>query len=311
MPSKESEALGDLFASLSKRMYGHQEAFTDSENRRALFEVLESLASEPTDVTYADVKCPGTVRPAIWATPMDCKKDAAILYFHGGGFVTGSPSSHRKLAAHLAKAAGIPALIIDYRKGLEHLFPAAVEDCATAYKWLLEEKHLSSGRIAFAGDSAGGNLATTAVLQARDWKLPLPGAVVGFSPWYDLNLEGETIKTNKEKDKLSTNPEQLIQLIQFYLSGAEGATPTTPLFNPLYADLKGFPPTFLTAGTYESLGDNPRMFQTAAKKQGVDSIAVDEVEGMQHVHVFMAGRAPEADKSIQDAGKFLRKHLGI
>lgn len=303
MPSKESQALTDLFGNLASRTAADPQM--DLQSRRSLLEELHTPAAEPTDITYEEVKCPGTVRPAIWCKPLASSSSHAILYFHGGGFVTGSPSSHRKLAGHLAKAAGCHALVIDYRLAPENPFPAALEDAAAAYKWLIQ-RGISEKHIATAGDSAGGNLAVAAVLKYRELGLQLPGAVVSFSPWVDMEANGETLTSNAKTDVL-VQREGLVLLIKAYLGGASAQD---PLANPLYADLKGLPPMYITAGKWETLLDNAERLAERARKAGVP-VELELSEAMQHVYVFMAGNAPEADKSINDIGVWLRQKLGV
>jgi monoterpene epsilon-lactone hydrolase len=122
-----------------------------------------------------------------------------ILYLHGGAGYAGSPSSHRKLAGHLAGAAGSYALVLDYRLTPENVFPAAVEDAVSACRWLLG-RGVSSTHIATAGDSAGGNFAVTSVLKLKELGIELPAATVLFSAWIDMEFTGATMKTNAEMD---------------------------------------------------------------------------------------------------------------
>ena len=300
MPSKESQALADLFRNIA----GRADPQMDLEARRTLMEELHTAAAEPTDVTYQEVHCPGTVRNAIWCRPVSSSAAPAVLYFHGGGFVTGSPSSHRKLAGQLAKAAGCHVLVLDYRLAPENPFPAAIEDAVSAYKWLMEQGY-SAKRIAMAGDSAGGNLAVASVLKFRELGLQLPGAIVGFSPWVDMEVNGKTMSSNAKTDVL-VQAEMVSLLVGAFL---RDASPKDPLANPLYADLKGMPPMYLTAGSWETLQDNAERLAERAKQAGV-SVDLEISEGMQHVYVFMAGKAPEADKSINDVGKWLKQKLG-
>lgn len=118
---------------------------------RMLLETLHEPASEPSDVCYDEVRCPGTVRHAIWAKPISASPKHVILYTHGGGGFGGSPSSHREWVAHLAKAAGCYALLIDYRLAPEHPFPQGQEDAVLSFDWLLEQG-FSANNIVLAGD---------------------------------------------------------------------------------------------------------------------------------------------------------------
>jgi acetyl esterase/lipase len=301
VPSQESDALRAHFQFMTDRLIADPEM--DLATLRGMLEELGERAAEPTGVTYQEVDAGG--RPAIWCLPVDGTDDAAILYTHGGGFVTNTMHSHRKLAGHLAKAAGCRALVIDYRLAPEHPFPAQLEDAVAAFGWLVDQG-ISPGRIATAGDSAGGNLATAVALKLRADGAALPAAIVGFSPWYDLEGLGTTMDTNAGQDAFVQRP--VVENLSAQFLGPNGSI-RDPLANPTYADLAGLPPLYLAVGTHETLQDSVERFADAAKNAGVE-VTLELAEGMQHVYPFMAGRAPEADRTIADAGRFLRTHLG-
>jgi monoterpene epsilon-lactone hydrolase len=188
MPSKESEAVRDLYLSwTAARHKGEQhddEAWGD-------------LTAEPRGVDYIETDAGGV--PAMWLVPKGCAEDRVLLCMHGGGFVGGSIYSHRKLFGHLAKAAGVRALVFAYRLTPEHTHPAQVDDAIAAYRWLLDQG-LGAGHIGFAGDSSGGGLVITTQLRARDLRLPLPAAAMPFSPWFDMELTGASYESNRDKD---------------------------------------------------------------------------------------------------------------
>jgi acetyl esterase/lipase len=269
---------------------------------RLLLEDLQSLSSEPTDVTYEEVQA-GTV-PAIWARPIGASKEHVILYTHGGGFVTNSASSHRKVAGHLAKRAGMNALVIDYRRAPEHPFPAQLDDAVAAHEWL-RAQGFKPEKTAVAGDSAGGNLAITTTLKLRELGKPLPGAVIAFSPWLDMEATGDTFQSNAKTD-VFINRDMAVMMAGLYLGGASA---THPLANPLHADLKGLPPLYVIAGDAEVLQADAQRFVDRARAAGVDA-TVQYGAGQQHVYQFMAGRSAEADESIAGAAAWLRKKFG-
>ncbi|EXJ71199.1 uncharacterized protein A1O5_06193 [Cladophialophora psammophila CBS 110553] len=302
MPSQESQALEDLYHRLSKHL-GSENVGLDL--HRILLEELGTVSAEPTDVTYEEVKCPGTVRPAIWCKPLSASPSRVILYLHGGAFSAGSPASHRKTAAHLAKKAGSHALVIDYRRAPEYQFPKQIDDAVAAYKWLINDKGFSSQRVALAGDSAGGNLTVATSLAARNLGLPLPAAIVGFSPWIDMRLTGKSLKTNASKDALM-NPEAIQGVTDLYVGGA---SLDDPLLDLLHTDIKGLPPMYLTAGTAEALMDDTIRLAQHAKAAGIE-VQMELGEGMQHVWVFMAGNASEAEETISQAANFIRSKMG-
>jgi acetyl esterase/lipase len=264
---------------------------------------MQELASEPADVTYQEIVAAG--QQALWVNPRGAAADRVILFLHGGGFIAGSINCHRKLAAHLAKATGCRALIPAYRLAPENPFPAQLDDAFGIYQWLLREG-FDHSHIATAGDSAGGNLAISICLRAQAQSLPFPAAIIGISPWLDMEVNGWTLDTNAERSAIGSR-ESYRQIVGMLLKGHD---PKDPFANPLYADLTGFPPIYLSAGTEEALLDNAQRLGEAAQKAHVD-VTLKIAEGMQHVYEFMAGRAPEADKAIADMAIWLRPKIGL
>lgn len=301
MPSAESDALRAHYQSMSDRLIANPSM--DLTSMRNMLEELHLRAAEPVGVTYGDVEAGGV--PALLCTPQEADPDRIILYLHGGGFVVNSIHSHRKLAAHLAKAVGCAALVLDYRLAPEHPFPAQLDDATAAYRWLLDEKG-TADHIAVVGDSAGGNLATALTLKLRDEDLAVPAAIVGFSPWYDMECQEGTLETNATTDAFVQRP-VIENMAQMYLGET---APTHPLANPLHADPSGLPPMYLAAGGHETLQDNSERFAELARNKGVD-VTLEITPQMQHVYVFMAGRAPEADATIAKVAQWLRLRLGI
>jgi epsilon-lactone hydrolase len=300
MRSKESEALKEHYQGTVAILSG--EPNLDLALNRALLDLVHVVAAEPTGVSYDEVRAGD--RPAIWCIPERAKHDRVVVYFHGGGFVVQSVHSHRKLAGHLAKAAGCRVLLLDYRRAPEHTYPAQIDDVQHAFSWLID-KGLSPSRIAFAGDSAGACLAISATVRLRDAGTPLPAAIIGFSPWFDLECDGPTLSTNCEKDALVQRP-LVEEMAMTYLG--QDVSPSDPRANPLHSDLSGFPPVYLTAGSDEALLDNGERFAKRARSQGVD-VTFEVEPGQQHVFQFMAGRAPEADRSIAAAGVWVAERL--
>jgi acetyl esterase/lipase len=267
---------------------------------RSIFDEWHQPTREPEDVTYREETVGGV--PGIWALPAGADTSKVLLYTHGGGFAVGSASSHRKLAGHVAKALGTTAFVLDYRRAPEHPHPAQVEDAVAAFT-ALTERGIAPADITTIGDSAGGNLAVAIPLALREKGLPLPGRVIAFSPWLDMENSGETLVTNAETDALISVP-----LLEGMIAGvlADGQIdPTTPLANPLYADLTGFPPLYINAGSMESLLDNATRLAEKAQAAGVD-VTLSVVDGMQHVFPFLAGNAPEADNEIAAIAKWHR-----
>jgi monoterpene epsilon-lactone hydrolase len=259
---------------------------------RSIFDEWHQVTREPEDVTYREEAVGGV--PGIWTLPVGADTSKVLLYTHGGGFAVGSASSHRKLAAHVAKALGVTAFVLDYRRAPEHPHPAQVEDGVSAFT-ALTERGIAAQDITTIGDSAGGNLAVAIPLALREKGMPLPGRVIAFSPWLDMENSGETLLTNSATDALISVP-----LLEGMIAGvlADGRIdPRAPLANPLHADLTGLPKLYVNAGSVECLVDNATRLAEKAEAAGVE-VTLSVVEGMQHVFPFLAGNASEADDEI-------------
>lgn len=300
--SAESGALSDLYRSWVERMTANPAM--DLPTMRDLFEEWHLPTAEPVGVSYEEVDADGV--PAMWCVPEGCASDRVIIWTHGGGYVVGSMHSHRKVAGHLAKAAGVRALVLDYRRAPEHPHPAQVEDAVKAYRWLVRSEAIAPEHIATTGDSAGGGLCTSMVLALRDAGDPLPAAVLPISPFYDMEAKGESIESNAAVDVL-VQKEILLAMAGMFLGGG---SPTDPLANPLHADPKGLPPMLIQVGGSESLLDDSTRFAAKAKAAGVDC-TVEVYPEMQHVFHFLAGRAPEADRAIEAMAEWVRPKLGL
>jgi epsilon-lactone hydrolase len=238
-----------------------------------------------------------------WIAGSHAPHDKAILYFHGGGFRLGSVSSHRELIARIAGASGYRVLAINYRLAPEHRFPAPLEDAIAAYGWMLDQG-LRPDNIAFAGDSAGGNLALTAMLGLRQRGLPLPAAGVLMSPWTDLAATGETYVSRADADPIHQRP-MIAALAKNYLG--EGGDPRDPRVSPLYADLTGLPPLLIQVGDRETVLADSTMVADSARAAGVD-VELQVWDGM--IHVFqMFAELPEAHRAIASIAEFLKRHL--
>jgi monoterpene epsilon-lactone hydrolase len=241
-----------------------------------------------------------------WIAPAHAPKDKAILYFHGGGFRIGSVASHRELIAQIAEKSGCRVLAINYRLAPEHRFPAALDDALAAYGWM-RDQGLKPGNIAFAGDSAGGNLVLAAMLALRERGLPLPVAGMLMSPWTDLAATGASYTTRAEADPIHQRP-MILALAKNYLG--EQGDPSDPLASPLYADLKRLPPLLIQVGNRETVLDDSTMFADKARAAGVD-VDLEVWDGMIHVFQMFGAQLLQAHQAITSIAKFLNRHLHI
>jgi acetyl esterase/lipase len=260
---------------------------------RSIFDEWHQPTREPEGVSYREEAVGGV--PGIWAFPQCADYSEVLIYMHGGGFAVESASSHRKLAAHVAKALGVTAFVLDYRRAPEHSHPAQVVDGVAVFS-ALAERGIAPHDVTTIGDSAGGNLAVAIPLALREQGKALPGGVIALSPWLDMENAGDTLVTNDGTDALINVP-LLEGMIAGVLAGGE-IDPRTPLANPLYADFTGFPRLYINAGALESLVDNATRLSERAERAGVD-VTLSVVAGMQHVFPCLAGRASEADEEIR------------
>ena len=203
---------------------------------RSIFDEWHQPTREPEDVTYREETVGGV--PGIWALPVGADPSQVLLYTHGGGFAVGSASSHRKLAAHVAKALGVTSFVLDYRRAPSTRTPRRWRTASRPSR-ALTERGIAPADITTIGDSAGGNLAIATALALRDRGWPLPGRVIAFSPWLDMENAGETLVTNDATDALVTVPAARRHDRRRPRGGQ--IDPKTPLANPLYADFAGLP----------------------------------------------------------------------
>ena len=175
--------------------------------------------------------------PVEWVSAPNADTERVLLYLHGGAYALGSFKSHRDLVARLSAASGIRGLLIDYRLAPEHVFPAAIDDAFTVYRWLLASG-TKPEHIVVGGDSAGGGL-TLALLQTlRDKNVSQPAGAVLLSPWTDLVGTVESRTTREAADPWISG--QAIGFVSGMYAGTEDVH--NPLISPIYADLHGFPP---------------------------------------------------------------------
>jgi epsilon-lactone hydrolase len=222
-----------------------------------------------------------------------------VLYLHGGAYVLGSPAIYRDFTWRIARAARARLLCIDYRLAPEHPFPAALEDAVRAYRWLLEDG-ADPRHIAVMGDSAGGGLTLATLLKLRDDGVPLPAAAVVLSPWTDLALTGETLRTKAAVEPMISDPGLPIAA-KGYLAGAD---PRDPYASPLYGDPAGLPPTLILVGTDEVLLDDSLRMAERMRTAGCE-VEAEVWPGMFHVWPMMARVLPEARAGIARVGAFL------
>lgn len=233
----------------------------------------------------------------IWYIAPEASKKRIILFFHGGGYFSGSPQSHQSFLSRLSQATKAAVLAISYRLAPEHPYPAALEDALQAYRWLLHHPY-SRSKIIIAGASAGGGLALSLILKLKAEKIGLPKGILCFCPWVDLCNVPK--KTNSSTLDFLT-PEWIQFAIHQY---AKECSLKDPLISPIYGDFQDFPPLFLQTGTCDLLHQEALQLKTLMEKQKV-SLCFDAWPNMCHCWTLFAPSFPEAEKGIQKAGLFV------
>jgi monoterpene epsilon-lactone hydrolase len=265
---------------------------------RAGFEKMAAVLGGAPDAKCEPVDAGGV--PAEWVAAPGIDAKRAVLYLHGGGYAIGSLNTHRRLAYDISAASGARVLVIDYRLAPEHPFPAAVDDAAAAWRWMLGQG-LDPKRIAIAGDSAGGGLTIATLVNLRDQKLGLPGCAVAISPWVDLEGLGASIAGRAAQDPM-VQKEGLLWMAGMYLAGKDAKT---PLAAPLHADLNGLPPILVQVGTAETLLDDATRIAEKLHQAGVD-VKLAIWPNMLHVFPLFAPILSEGRDGCREIGNFIR-----
>lgn len=278
-----------------------QDDDVDIAERRVRMDKLSEFFP-PVDGTEIEPASLGGVNGE-WVRAKDARRDAVLLYLHGGGYVVGSSRSHRHIVAAIGAASGLSAFSADYRLAPEHPFPAAVDDGVAAYKALLDSG-IAASRIAIAGDSAGGGLTLATLLAARDKGLPMPACAVAISPWADLAQSGEAHRTRAGRDPMIAK-DGLDQMAAAYLAGADGKT---PLASPAYASFKGLPPLLIQVGSEEALHSDAEAVKARAEEAGVE-VSFESWAGMVHVWHAFHPILSEGRDAVARIGSYLKAHI--
>lgn len=281
---------------LKKNAIG-QEGFS-LEERRAAMDAMAEAFGGPQGVDREKAELAG--RPIQIFKPEGSDPEHVLLYFHGGGYVMGSPDSHANLTARLAVTADAKVVSFDYRLAPENPFPAAVEDGVAAYRALLDES-IDPAKLAVGGDSAGGGLTFATLIKARREGMPMPAAAIGLSPWTDLTGNSATYKSRADADPM-IEPGAIVETARDYLGTADASD---PLASPLFADLAGLPPTLIQVGDAEVLLDDSREFEKRARTAGVDC-NLEVWDRMIHVWQAFFPMLPEGEEAIGRIAAYLK-----
>jgi epsilon-lactone hydrolase len=272
-----------------------------SERRQRLDEV-GSVWPPARDVTLETVELGGCA--AEWSLAPGSDRSRALLFFHGGGYCSGSILSHRRMVTEAGRAACVRTLAVAYRLAPENPFPAALEDALAAWRFL-EEQGISAASIAVGGDSAGGGLTAALIASLRGAGKELPACAWLVSPWTDLTMSGPSMDFKDAVDPL-IHRTYLHELASAYLGGTVDARDAR--VSPLFSDLKGFPPLLIQVGSAETLLDDAVRFAGAAGAADV-AVTLEVWPHMIHAWPIWNARLEEGRAALTGAGAFIRKHV--
>jgi epsilon-lactone hydrolase len=239
-----------------------------------------------------------------WSNAPGADPSRALMFFHGGGYCSGSIMSHRRMVTEAGRAGGLRTLAVDYRLAPEHPFPAARDDALKAWRRLRKEGYAAK-HIAVGGDSAGGNLTLALVGELKRAGEDLPGCLWLVSPWTDLAMSGATLAGKSAVDPL-IHKEYLEELADAY--GPPGMDRKDPRLSPLYADLNGLPPTLIQIGSAETLLDDAVRLAAAAGEADVP-VTLEIWPHMIHAWPLWNAQLEPGRRALAHAGAFLRQNL--
>lgn len=252
----------------------------------------------PADITREAVSADGAA--CEWLIPQNSPQDRVLLYLHGGGFVLGMTHLHLQMMAYMAQKMGIRVLMVDYRVAPDYPFPASLDDCVTAYRWLLKQG-IPAQHIEIAGDSAGGNLTITTLMKLRDSGDPLPAAAACLSPVIDMTNREAAFKDVYDQ---ILHPRAAKIYNQSYVANND---PQNPLISPAFGNWRNLPPLLVHAGDAEILRGDAVRIEQLAKEAGVD-VRLEIYPGMWHVWQINLA-LPQAVESLNDIAQFLKSHI--
>lgn len=294
MEPAEIEAIRTLLGS-KPRPAGWVERRQRIDEVGGVWPVAEDVALAPVDIDGI---------PGEWSTVPGSDSARVLMYFHGGGYCSGSIVSHRRMVTEAGRAAGVRTLAVAYRLAPEHPFPAALDDALAAWRFLARQG-IAPERIAVGGDSAGAGLAMALILRLRDVNAALPACAWLVSPWADLTMSGATLVTKDAVDPL-IHKAYLEELADAFLGGAVDRR--DPRVSCLFADLRGISPTLIQVGSAETLLDDA--VRLAAAVGEADAVVTLEIwPHMIHAwHLWNAHLEP-GRRALAHAGAFIRTYL--
>jgi len=272
--------------------------------RRQRLDAIGSVWAVADDVTLECVDVNGL--DGEWSIAPGSDASHVLMFFHGGGYCSGSIVSHRRMVTEAGRAAGMRTLAVAYRLAPEHPFPAAYDDALTAWRFL-RNQGIPASRLVIGGDSAGAGLAVALIRPLRDAHEELPACAWLVSPWMDLTMSGSTFASKDAVDPI-IHKTYLDELADAYLP--PGMDRKDPRISPLYADLRSFPPLLIQVGSAETLLDDATRFASAAGAADVP-VTLEIWPHMIHAwHLWNAQLEP-GRRALASAGAFIRAHVDV
>jgi len=262
--------------------------------RRSFARLTRLLTRPPAHM----VRLTDTAVRGEWIWVGKARRRGVILYLHGGGYIMGSPRTHRAMVARLSRLSGLRAFVPDYRLAPEHPFPAAIEDARVAWDQLIALGYRSD-EIILGGDSAGGGLALALLAQLCAAGQP-PRALFAFSPWTDLTLSGASMTENAETDVLF--PAYRAGELRDMIVSAKKAS--DPAVSPLFARFPECPPVFMQCSQSEILRDDTLRMGKRLRSFGAD-VTVQVLPGRPHVWQLFDRLFPEAKQALRETAAFI------
>jgi epsilon-lactone hydrolase len=264
--------------------------------------LYEGAPPSHPDVTINVIEAAG--RPAEWMQPGSGSDKAVFMYLHGGGYIAPYNPGYRRMLSHIAALGDVEVFAPTYRVAGEAPFPAAIEDAAAAYRWLLD-RGVDSSRIVIGGDSAGAGLTVATLVTLAREGAPLPSGQVLISPWVDLEGTGDSMRSAADIDPFMTPAGNSGCAVAY----AGGQSLRNPLISPIYADLHGLPPMLVIAGGHEILRDDAVRLASTAAAAEVD-VTLRIAQGMWHIYPIHIGArdSEEVMDAVHLLTAFVRAH---
>lgn len=293
MPSSEIDTIRALLTAKARPVGWAQ--------RRERLDEIGSVWPVADDIQLTGADIDGV--PGEWSLAPGSDASRVLMFFHGGGYCSGSIKSHRRMVTEAGRAAKIRTLALGYRLAPEHPFPAALDDAITAWRFLRKQAYLSS-QIAIGGDSAGGNLTAVLINTLRE-QGEHPACAWLASPWTDLTMSGASLATKDSVDPI-IHKGYLGELADAFVP--PGIARNDPRISPLFANLHGFPPALIQVGSHETLLDDATRFAASLGAADAD-VTLEVWPEMIHAWPLWNAHLEPGRRALAQAGAFIRRYL--